>query len=153
MLVTSCIQLFATRWTPTRLLYPWNSPGKNTGVGCHSLLQGNKTCKAYTKAKKTVVVRLWSIQVREVTLPIFTDLKSKGKNLCASKVALVLKNLPANTGDIRDTSLIPGSGRSPGGGHGNSFQYSCLKNPMDRGAYNWQATIHGVAKSLTRLGN
>ena len=47
---------------------------------------------------------------------------------------LVIKNLPANAGDIRDTGSIPGSGRSPGGGHGNPLQYSCLENPMDRGA-------------------
>ena len=48
------------------------------------------------------------------------------------------KNLPANAGDIRDASLIPGSGRSLGGGNGNPLQYSCLENPMDRGA--WWAT-------------
>ena len=48
--------------------------------------------------------------------------------------ALVVKNLPAKAGDVRDVSLIPGSGRSPGGRHGNSLQYSCLENPMDRGA-------------------
>ena len=47
--------------------------------------------------------------------------------------------------------LIPGSGRSPGEGHGNPFQYSCLENPMDRGA--WWATVHGVAKSQTRLSD
>ena len=50
----------------------------------------------------------------------------------------MVKNLPANAGDIRDVSLIFGSGRSPGGGHGNPLQYSCLENPMDRGA--WWAT-------------
>jgi len=60
-------------------------------------------------------------------------------------VALVIKNLPANAGDIRDTGSIPGSGRSLGGGHGYSLQYSCLENPMDRGT--WRATVHGVAKS------
>ena len=65
-----------------------------------------------------MVVRLWG-QVREVKLPKFKNLKSKGKNLCASKVALVLKNLPANTGDIRDAGSILESGRSPGGGPGN----------------------------------
>ena len=54
-------------------------------------------------------------------------------------MALVVKNLPANTGDIREAGLIPGSGRSPGGGHGNPLQYSCLENPMDRGA--WRATV------------
>ena len=52
----------------------------------------------------------------------------------ASQVALVVKNPPANAGDIHDANSTPGSGRSPGGGHGNSLQYSCLENPMDRGA-------------------
>ena len=54
----------------------------------------------------------------------------------------MVKNLPANAGDIRDAGLIPRSGRSPGGGHGNSHQYSCLENPVDRGA--WWAAIYGV---------
>ena len=57
----------------------------------------------------------------------------------------VVKNLPANEGDIRDTGLIPGSGRSCGGGHGNSLQYSCLENPMDRGR--WWVTVHRVTES------
>ena len=58
-----------------------------------------------------------------------------------------VKNAPANGGDIRDTGSIPGLGRSPGGGHGNPVQYSCLENPMDRGS--WQATVHRVVKSST----
>ena len=53
----------------------------------------------------------------------------------ASQVALVVKNAPVSTEDIRDMSLIPEWGRSPGGGHGNPFQYSCLEQPMDRGAW------------------
>ena len=57
--------------------------------------------------------------------------------------------MPVNAGDRRDTGLIPGWGRSPGGGHGNLLQYSCVENPMDRGA--WRATVHGVAKSRTQL--
>ena len=61
---------------------------------------------------------------------------------------MVLKNSPANAGNIRDMGSIPGLGRSPGGGHGNPLQYSCLENPVDRGA--WQATVYGVAKSQTR---
>ena len=65
------------------------------------------------------------------------------------QVALVVKNLPANEGDARNESLIPESGRSSGGGHGDPFQYSCLENPMDRGA--WQAMVHGVAKNQTQL--
>ena len=62
---------------------------------------------------------------------------------------VLVKNPPANTGDIKDVSLIPGSGRSPGGGHGNPLQYSCLENLMDRGA--WWATVHRVAKSQTQM--
>jgi len=64
-------------------------------------------------------------------------------------VALVVKNLPANTGDVREVGLISGLGRSPGEKHGNPVQYSCLENPMDTGA--WWATVHGVTKSWTRL--
>ena len=68
--------------------------------------------------------------------------------LWASQVALGVKNSPADTGDIRDVGWIPGSGRCPGGGQGSSLQYSCLENPMDRGAW-W--TVHGVSQSRTRL--
>ena len=67
----------------------------------------------------------------------------------ASQVALVVKNPRANVGDVKDVGLIPGSGRSPEGGHSNPFQYSCLENPIDRGP--WWATGHMVTKSRTRL--
>ena len=66
-----------------------------------------------------------------------------------SWVVLAVKNLPANAGDIRDTGLIPGLGRSPVEENGNPLQYSCLGNPMDRGA--WCTVVHGVAKSQTPL--
>ena len=59
----------------------------------------------------------------------------------------MVKNLLANAGDLRDTGLVPGLGRSPGEGNGNPFQYSCVENPMDRGF--WWATVHKVAKSQT----
>ena len=59
----------------------------------------------------------------------------------------MVKNQPANAGGIRDVSLIPGSERFLGGGHGNPLQSSCLENRMDRAA--WWATVHGVAKSRT----
>ena len=67
----------------------------------------------------------------------------------ASQMALVVKNPLASAGDIRDVGLIPGSGRPPGGGHGNPLQHSCLENPLDRGA--WWVMIHRVAKSQTQL--
>ena len=67
--------------------------------------------------------------------------------LGASLVALVVKNPPAEAGDIRDAGSIPGLGRPLRGGHGNPLQYSCLENPMDRGA--WQATVHRVTESDT----
>ena len=72
----------------------------------------------------------------------------KGKETCLSYSISdsVVKNLPAREGDA---GSIPGLGRFPGGGNGNPLQYSCLKNPTDRGA--WQVTVHGVAKSQTGL--
>ena len=69
--------------------------------------------------------------------------------LLASQVSLVVRNLPANAGDVRALGSIPGLGRSPGGGHGNPLWYSCLENPMDRGA--WWATVHRVTQSQTTL--
>ena len=62
---------------------------------------------------------------------------------------LVVKNLPANAGGIRDAGLIPELERSPGGGHGNPLQYSCLENSIDRGT--WWAIVHRVAKNQTQL--
>ena len=63
----------------------------------------------------------------------------------------VVMNPLADAGATGDMGSIPGSGKSPGGGHGNPLQYSCLENPMDRGA--WQATVYGVTKNWTRLSD
>ena len=71
--------------------------------------------------------------------------------ICLGEVVLVLKNPPANAGDIRDLSSIPGSGRSPEEGSGIPLQYSCLENPMNRGA--WGPTVHRVTKSRAQLSN
>ena len=70
-------------------------------------------------------------------------------NRWASQAALVVKNLPADAGDRRDVGSIPGSGRSPGGRHGNPLPYSRLDNLMDRGA--WWAVVHWVPRSQTQL--
>ena len=74
------------------------------------------------------------------------DLARAVPSLWAFKVAVVVKNLPANAGDA---DMIPGLGRSPGGGHGNPLQYSCPENHMDRGA--WRAAVHGATKSRIQL--
>ena len=63
----------------------------------------------------------------------------------------VVKNPPANAGDAEDTGSVPGLGRSSGEGNGNPLYYTCLKNPIDRGA--WQATLHGVTKNRTQLSD
>ena len=76
----------------------------------------------------------------------FSEYRSRQR---ASHVALVVKNLPAHAGDIRDTGPILGSGRCPGEGHGNPLQCSYLEHPMDRGA--WRAIVHRMPKSQTRL--
>ena len=65
------------------------------------------------------------------------------------QMALVVKNMPANAGDMRDRSSMPGLGRTPGWGHDNPSQYFCLENPMDRGP--WQAIVHRITQSQTRL--
>ena len=67
----------------------------------------------------------------------------------APQVALVVKNLPANAEDVRDMGSVPGSGKSPRGGYGNLPWYSCLKNPMDREA--WNSTVYRVTQSQTQL--
>ena len=81
--------------------------------------------------------------------PLPTTKSKFGIAFRASQVVLAVKNPLTNEGDIKDVGSIPGLGRSPGGGHGNPLQYSCLENPTDRGA--WSATVHGVTKSPTRL--
>ena len=107
---------------------PGQSPGDGEGrigLGCHSP---------------------WSHKELDMT----GRMNSK-KNLIArvSQVALVVKNPPANAGDLWDTGSIPGSRRSPWEGNGNQLQYSCLENAIDRG--DWWATVHGVSKSRTGL--
>ena len=86
---------------------------------------------------------LWFMGSQRVRHDWATELNWK------SQVVLVIKNPPTNSGDLRDEGLIPGSGRSPGGGHGYPLQYACLEDPMDGGA--WRAAVPGVAKTQTWL--
>ena len=90
-----------------------------------------------------IIITIYGVQCASQALykHYCRSLKSNCKvNIGASQVVLVVKNLSANTGDVRDTGLTPGSGRCPGVGNGNPFQYSCLENPMDRGL--WWAIAH-----------
>ena len=111
-------------WLPSPIFLPGESHGERSLVGYSSL--GHKE----------------SDRTEELTL----SLSPKNRT---SQVALVVKNLPANAGDIRDTCWIPGPRGSPGG-HGNLLQYPCLENPMERGA--WQATVHRLT-SLSDLAH
>ena len=93
------------------------SQGRGSLVGCHLWGRTSWTRQAISSSSSTGMCMVSHLYIR----------------YRASQVALVVKNLPANAGDIRDKGLIPGSGRSPGGGHGNPLSY-CLENPMDKGA-------------------
>ena len=93
--------------------------------------------------------RLETGRILEYLWAVWFFLQLAGVISQASQVAVVVKNLPANAGDLRHTGSIPGSGRSPGGRHGTPLQYSHLENLMDRGA--WWAMVHSVAKSWTQL--
>ena len=149
--MSDSLQLYGLQ--PTRLLCPWDSPGKNTGVGCHALLQGI----FLTQGSNPCLLSLLHCQVGSLPLAPPGKKALIGITECkssfllynwASQMTLVVKNPPANIGDIR-VSWIPGSGRSSGGGHGNPLQYSCLESPIDRGA--WKATNHRVTKNQIQL--
>ena len=118
----------------------WRFPGGGHGNPRQYSYLENPMDRGTLWAKVHRVTKSWT------RLSNWTELK---RSVWDWIVVLVVKNLPANTGDIRKISSIPVSGRSPGGGHGNLLQYSCLENPMDRRA--WRAAIHGVSKSQTRL--
>ena len=152
--MSNSLQLYGLQ--PTRLLCPWDSPGKNTGVGCHALLQGI----FLTQGSNPCLLSLLHCQVGSLPLAPPGKKALIGITECkssfllynwASQVVLVVKNLPAKAGDVRDKGLIPGSGRFPGEGNGNPFQYSCLENSVDGGA--WWVIVHGVAKSWTQLSD
>ena len=118
----SRVRLRVTLWT-ARLLCPWDSPGKNTGMGCHALLQG---------IFPTQRLNLGLLYYRQILYYLGHWRRPSGKEPTC------------NAGDVRDVGSIPRLGGFPGVGHGNPFQCSCLENPMDRGA--WQVTVHRAAE-------
>ena len=124
------------RRQPTRLPHPWDSPGKNTGVGCHFLLQCMKV------KRESEVTQLCP------TLHHPMDCSLPGSSVHGDSPG---KNTGVGCHFLLQIFPIPGSGRSPGEGNGNPLQYSCLENLMDGGA--WWAAVHGVAKSRTRLSD
>ena len=106
------------------------------------------TMKNGQKDSSAIILPCFSLKISGDVF-IFTVIEGAYWHERASQVVLVVKNLPANAGDVRDTGSIPGLGRFPAGGHGNPVQCSCLENPMDRRA--WWAIVHRVAKSWTQL--
>ena len=130
---------------PTRLLYPRDFLGKNTWVGSHSLLQGIFPTQRLNLCLRHFRQNLYHCsdkpaRCNEEQPPIAATRGFPGGT--SGKTRLPMQKM-------QDVGSIPGLGRSPGGGHGSPLQYSCLENPMDRGA--WRATVQRVTKSWTQL--
>ena len=96
---------------------------------------------------RCVQVQAMNLCSKESRVPGLSQLYLDNTKDGASLVALMIRKTPANAGDVRDMGSIPGLGRSPGGGHGNPFQYSCLENAM--GSRAWQAMVHRITQSQT----
>ena len=155
------------RWQPTRLPRPWGSPGNNTGVGCHFLLQ----CMEVKRESEVGQLCPTLSNPMDCTLPgssihgIFqARVLEWGAIAFSAYLHRLLKpfwfpllgfpgssEVKVSVCNMGDPGSIPGLGRSPGEGNGNPLQDSCLENPMDREA--WWATVRGVAKSWTRLSD
>ena len=118
------------RWQSIRLLCPWDFPGKNTGMGCNFLLPGFSLTQGLNQCLHVSCIegRFFTTEPPGKLIYVFCFfLISLTMNIC--QLALVVKNPPADSGDVRDLDLIPGLGRCSGGGHGNPLQCSCLENP------------------------
>ena len=102
-------------------------------------------CVNWVKGKNSS--KYWELLAIKQQTRLVAEFLHTNESYLASQVVLIVKNPLPSAGDKRDTGLIPGMGRSSGGGHGNPLQYPCLEKPMDP----WWATVHAVAKSQTRL--
>ena len=134
----------AAPWIPR----PWDSPGKNTGVGCHCLLQCMKV-----KSESEVAQSCPTHSDPMDCSPPGSSVHGTSQERVLEWGAIVPggldgKEFACNVGDM---DSIPGPRRSSGGGNGNLLQYTCLENPMDRRA--WLAKVHGVSTSWTQLSN
>ena len=109
-------------WSPPGASVRGDSPGKHIGMGCHVPLQGSRS----------PILQADSLPAEPPEEPHTLDTRPLSR---ASQMALVVKNLPAKVGDLRNVGSIPGMGRSSSGGHGNPLQDSCLENPTDREAW------------------
>ena len=146
-------------WGPSSraLQFGWLQPWPRKGAACSRESHHCQTLPDSSLMHFLSSPKIWSLGhgVRESgrhsgSLGHWFMIISRSKwDTCVSQVALEAKNPPPCAGDLGDLGLIPGLGRSSGGENGNPLQYSCLKNPLDRGV--WQAIVHGVAKSQTQL--
>ena len=170
----SHVRLCAThRWQPTRLPRPWDSPGKNTGVGCHFLLQCMKVkseVKSFSRVRLLATPRIakrllhrWDFPSKSTGVGChcllwekwyrWSYLQRRNRNTDIQNTCMGTKGFPGgsygkeSSHNVGNLGLIPGE--SPGEGNGYPPQYSSLKNFMDRGA--WRATVHGVPNSRARL--
>ena len=132
-----CVLPFAIQWSESAIVYILFIP---------SILSLSLTLPPSHLCRLSQKTRLNSLCYKAASHSIYF---TRVVYTLASQVVLVVRNLPANTRDIKDTGLIPVLGRFPGGGHSNPFQYSCPENPKDRGP--WHATVPRVTQSHTWL--
>ena len=125
------------RWQPTRLPCPWDSPGKNTGVGCHFLLQCMKVKSEseVTQSCPTLATPWTAAHQAPLSMGFSRQKYWSGVPLPSPPCRASGKESTYQCRGYKNVGLISGSGRSLGGGIGNQFQYSCLENPMDRGTW------------------
>ena len=139
------------RWKPTRRPCPWDSPGKNTGVGCHFLLQCMKVkSESEVASRVQLLATPWTTAYQAPPSMGFSRQEYwSGVPLPSPGLSLWLRNKESacNAVATRNVSSIPGFRRSPGGGHSIPLQYSSLENPMGRES--WRAIVHKVTKSWT----
>ena len=149
------------QWQPTPVLLPGKSHGWRSLVGCSPWgccksdtteqlhFHFSLSCIGERNGNPLQCSRLENPRDGGAWWAAISGVAKSRTRLSDLAAAAVVKNLSANAGDIRDAGSIPGSGRSPGRVHGNSLQYSCLENPMDRGG--WQTIVHRVTKIQTLL--